>query len=153
MNPWTIGGIVLATLIGALLPLQALINARLGNATQGPLFASFASFFVGTLALGVALLLTRTALPSVQSASGVPPWAWSGGVIGAVFVLSATVLVPRIGAAALICTVVFGQILGSLLLDHHGVLSEPRPADAMRVVGAVLVGIGALMVVRPWQPA
>lgn len=152
MNPWTIGGIMLATVIGALLPLQALINARLGSATQGPLFASFASFFVGTVALGIALMATRTALPSAQGMGGVPAWVWTGGVIGAVYVLSATVLVPRIGAAALICTVVFGQILGSLLLDHYGVLNAPRPVDAFRIIGAALVAIGALMVVRPWQP-
>lgn len=153
MIPWTIGAIVVATVIGALLPLQALINARLGHATAGPLFASFVSFLVGTVVLTTALLLTRTALPSAQTAAAVPSWAWSGGVIGAVFVLSATVLVPRIGAAALISTVVLGQILGSLLLDHYGVLNVPRPVDAVRIVGAVLVAVGALMVVRPWQPA
>lgn len=153
MNAWMIGGIVLATLVGALLPMQALINARLGEATQGALFASFASFFVGTLALAIALLATRTALPGTHDAGSLPAWAWSGGLIGAFYVLSATVLVPRIGAAALICTVVFGQIVGSLLLDHYGVLNPPRPADAMRIFGALLVAVGALLVVRPWQAA
>lgn len=151
MNAWLIGGIALATLVGALLPMQALINARLGDATQGPLFAAFASFFVGTLALGVALFATRTPLPSAQQAGGLPWWAWSGGLIGALFVLSATVLVPRIGAAALICTVVFGQVVGSLLLDHYGVLNPPRPADITRILGGLLVAVGALMVVRPWD--
>lgn len=151
MNAWMIGGIVLATLIGAILPLQALINARLGEATQGPLFASFASFFVGTVALGIALLATRTGLPNAQQAGSVPAWVWAGGAIGAVYVFGATLLVPRMGAAALICTVVFGQVAGSLLLDHYGVLSTPRPADAMRVFGAALVAVGALLVVRPWE--
>lgn len=153
MNAWMIGGIVLAALIGALLPLQALINARLGDATQGPLFASFASFFVGTVALGIALLATRTGLPSSHQAGSLPAWVWGGGMIGAVFVFGATFLVPRLGAAALICTVVFGQVAGSLLLDHYGVLSTPRPADAMRILGAVLVAVGALLVVRPWDSA
>lgn len=151
MNAWMIGGIVLATLIGAILPLQALINARLGEATQGPLFASFASFFVGTVALGIALLATRAGLPNTQQAGSVPAWVWAGGAIGAVYVFGATLLVPRMGAAALICTVVFGQVAGSLLLDHYGVLSTPRPADAMRIFGAALVAVGALLVVRPWE--
>ncbi len=151
MNAWTIGGGVLAIAIGALLPLQALINARLGQLTQGALFASFASFLVGTVALAIALLTTRTALPTVHGMSGLPAWTWLGGVIGAAFVLSATVLVPRLGAAALICLVVFGQMIASLLLDHYGVLGAPRPADALRVAGVVLVAVGALLVVRPWQ--
>jgi transporter family-2 protein len=116
MNPWNLAGALLAVVAGALLPLQALINAQLGQRTSGALFASFASF-----------------------------------LIGALFVVAATVLVPRLGAAALICLAVFGQLVGSLLLDHYGVLHAPKPADAMRIAGAVLVALGALMVVRPWQ--
>lgn len=151
MSPWNLAGIALAVIAGALLPLQALINAQLGQRTTGALFASFASFLVGTLALGIALLAMRTSWPTPQQAGGLPVWAWLGGVIGALFVVSATVLVPRLGAAALICLAVFGQLVGSLLLDHYGVLHAPKPADAMRIAGAVLVAIGALMVVRPWQ--
>jgi transporter family-2 protein len=153
MNPWHLAGILLAVVTGVLLPLQALINARLGQQTSGALFASFASFLIGTVAIGIALLVTRTPLPAWQQASGLPPWVWFGGVIGAVFVVSATVLVPRLGAAALICLAVFGQLVGSLLLDHYGVLHAPKPADAMRIAGAALVAIGALMVVRPWESA
>jgi len=151
MNPWNLAGALLAVATGVLLPLQALINAQLGQRTSGALFASFASFLVGTLVLGVALLATRTSMPSLQQGAGVPAWAWTGGAIGALFVLSATVLVPRLGAAALICLAVFGQLVGSLLLDHFGVLHAPKPADAMRIAGAALVAVGALMVVRPWQ--
>lgn len=150
MNPWIVLGAVLATAIGALLPLQALINARLGAMTQGALFASFASFLVGTVMLGLALALTRTPLPAASQAAGVPAWGWAGGAIGAIYVLSATLLVPRIGAAALICLTVFGQIVGSLLLDHHGVLNDARPLDVPRVLGALLVAAGVLLVVRPW---
>ncbi|WP_246192009.1 DMT family transporter, partial [Pseudoxanthomonas sangjuensis] len=42
------------------------------------------------------------------------------------------------GAASLICLVVFGQLLGSLLLDHYGVLHVRQPIDSTRVAGAVL---------------
>ena len=62
-------------------------------------------------------------------------------------------LVPRMGAAALICAVVFGQVVGSLLLDHFGVLHTRTPIDPLRVVGALLVVAGALLVVKPWQSA
>ncbi|MEP6634820.1 MAG: DMT family transporter [Luteimonas sp.] len=153
MNSSNLGGVVLAIFIGGLLPLQALINARLGQTTSGALFASFVSFFVGTVALAAAVVATRTVWPSLQAAGALPGWVWAGGLIGAIYVLSATLLIPRLGAAALICLAVFGQLVGSLLLDHYGVLHTPKPADAMRIAGAVLVAIGALMVVRPWQAA
>lgn len=153
MSLQVLAAIALAVVIGVLLPLQALINARLGQLTHGPLLASLVSFLVGTLVLSAAVLATRTAIPDARMAAAVPAWAWLGGVIGAVFVVAATLLVPRLGAAALVCLVVFGQIAGSLLLDHYGVLTAPRPIDALRVLGVMLVGVGALLVVRPWQAA
>jgi transporter family-2 protein len=144
-------GMIMAILVGSILPLQALINARLGQVTQGPLFASTVSFLVGTLALCMALGVFRVALPSMQVISNVPLWAWLGGVLGAVYVLTATLLIPRLGAAALICLVVLGQIIGSLMLDHFGVLHSPKPIDAMRLLGGALVVVGAALVVQPWH--
>ncbi|WP_024890770.1 DMT family transporter [Luteimonas huabeiensis] len=151
MNPWIAGGIALA--VGMVLPLQALINARLGQTTSGSLFAAFMSFLVGTLALGAALLAARTRLPPMSALVQLPAWIWLGGLLGAAYILSATVLVTRLGAASLICLIVLGQLAGSLLLDHFGVLSTPRPADWMRILGALLVAAGALLVVRPWGAA
>lgn len=147
MNPLFL---IVALCVGALLPLQALINARLGQLTLGPLFASLASFAVGTTALLALWLAWRPG----NGGSGFPMapwWAWTGGLIGAAFVVAATVLVPRLGAAALICLVVFGQLAGSLLLDHFGVLHARQPVDALKLLGVALVATGMLLVVRPWQ--
>lgn len=144
-------GLSLALLVGALLPLQALINARLGQATHGPLFASLMSFCVGTVALLMCWWLFRPAAIELAVLARAPWWTWTGGLIGATFVVAATMLVPRLGAASLICLVVFGQMAGSLLFDHFGVLHARQPIDLLRVVGVAMVAIGALLVVRPWQ--
>lgn len=144
-------GWLLVLLVGAVLPLQALVNARLGALSFGPLFASLASFAVGTLALLLAWLATRPQGLDAGVLARAPWWAWTGGLLGAAFVVIATVMVPRLGAAALICLVVFGQLAGSLLLDHFGVLHPRQPADPLRILGVVLVAAGALLVVRPWQ--
>jgi transporter family-2 protein len=146
MNPIAL---LVAIVIGALLPLQALVNARLGQLTFGPLFAALASFAVGTLALLAVWLVA--ARPDGGAWQMPPWWAWTGGLIGAAFVFAATLLVPRLGAAALICLVVGGQLAGSLLLDHFGVLQARQPVDAMRLLGMLLVAAGMLLVVRPWQ--
>lgn len=151
MNLLTIVGICSALFVGLLLPLQALINARLGQGTTGALMASLISFAVGTLVLLVAVLVTRTPWPTGQQLSTIPTWNWAGGVVGALFVLTATALVPRLGAAALISLAVCGQLVGSLLFDHFGVLGQLRPADGTRLIGALLVGLGALLVLKPWQ--
>lgn len=144
-------GWLLVLLVGVVLPLQALVNARLGELSAGPLFASLASFAVGTVALLLAWLAMRPQDFDPAALARVPWWAWSGGLMGAAFVVIATVMVPRLGAAALICLVVFGQLAGSLLLDHFGVLHPRQPADPLRIAGVVLVAAGALLVVKPWQ--
>lgn len=147
MSAWGVG---LAVVIGMLLPLQALINAALGRQTFGPVFAALVSFAVGTLVLVGWWALSRPAF-DVAMLAKVPWWAWTGGLIGAVYVASATLLIPRMGAAPLICLVVFGQLIGSLVLDHFGVLHARQPVDVSRIVGTLLVVVGALLVVRPWQ--
>lgn len=144
-------GWMLVLAIGAVLPLQALVNARLGQMSHGPLFASLVSFAVGTLALLLGWLATRPQGLDAGTLARMPWWAWTGGLMGAAYVAVATLMVPRLGAAALICLVVLGQMVGSLLFDHFGVLHPRQPADPLRILGVLLVAAGALLVVKPWQ--
>ena len=153
MTPAGVGQLLLAVAIGALLPLEALMNARLGQGTRGPLFAAFVTCLGGAAALGLMLAIARPASATASAWSAVPFWLWCGGLLGATYLASATMLVPRLGAASLICLVVLGQMLSSLLLDHYGVLNAPRRTDALRAFGAVLVAGGALLVVQPWRSA
>lgn len=146
---WTYAA--LALVAGALLPLQALINARLGHAGSGALFASTMSFLVGTLALSTVLFVSRQATPGLDVLARLPAWMWLGGLLGAAFVVIATLAVPRLGAASLVAIVVLGQMVAALALDHFGVLQTPRPVDLTRVAGALLVIGGVLLVLQPWK--
>ncbi|HTL13999.1 MAG TPA: DMT family transporter [Thermomonas sp.] len=144
------GALLVAVLIGALLPLQGLVNARLGVHVGGPVAAAFVSFLVGTAMLGLYLLATRTPV-TLQGGARLPAWIWAGGAIGAVYVACFTLLIPRIGAAGMVCLAVLGQVTASLLLDRFGVLQAPRPVDALRIAGALLVVAGVVLVVAPWR--
>ena len=148
MNPWLAMLVIVA--IGAMLPMQGLVNARLATALHGPVMAAFVSFLVGSVVLGTWLLASRTPWGPVADAR-FPPWIWIGGVLGAVYVAVFTLLIPRVGAATAICLAVFGQVVASMLLDHYGVLQAQRPADWTRVAGAVLVLAGVLLVAAPWR--
>ena len=147
-----LGAALVAVLIGAVLPLQGLINARLGGQVGGPVSAAFVSFLVGTLMLGLYLLATRTPV-TLQGSMRLPAWVWAGGVFGAIYVACFTLLLPRVGAAAMICLAVLGQVTASLLLDHFGVLQAPRTVDGVRLLGALLVLAGVVLVVAPWRQA
>ena len=137
-----LGAMLVAVLIGAVLPLQGLINARLGTHIGGPIVAAFVSFLVGTAMLGAYLLATRTPF-LLQGSLKLPPWVWAGGAFGALYVACFTLL--------MICLAVLGQVTASLLLDQFGILQAPKPVDAVRIVGALLVLAGVVLVVAPWR--
>ncbi|MBB1473125.1 MULTISPECIES: DMT family transporter [unclassified Luteimonas] len=148
MNTWL--AMLAIVLVGAILPLQGLINARLSVALHGVVATAFVSFLVGVVLLAAWLLVTRTPLGPVPGAR-FPPWIWLGGILGAIYVVVFTLLIGRVGAAAAICLAVLGQVLASLALDHFGVLQAARPADWTRIAGATLVLAGVLLVAAPWR--
>ena len=148
-NAWWMMG--LAILVGAMLPLQALVNARLGSQVGGPIVAAFVSFLVGTIALGAYLALARQRI-GFADAMHMPAWVWLGGLLGAFYVAVVTLLIPRLGPATMMCLVIFGQVTAALLLDKFGVLqSTPRTVDAVRIIGAALVLAGVVLVAAPWR--
>jgi transporter family-2 protein len=117
--------LLLALAAGMLLPVQAGLNAQLRSALGSPVAAALVSFLVGTAGLATIAVLLRTPLPLGRAWSATSPWQWSGGLIGAVYVLAAIVLAPRLGAATLIAAVVAGQMIASLVLDQYGLVGFP----------------------------
>lgn len=141
--------LLLALLAGLLLPLQAGINSELRTTVGNPVLATLASFLVGTLALALVLLGLRVALPSPESLRTSPWWHWTGGALGAVYVLVSVVVAPRLGAATMIATIVAGQMLASLLLDHFGLAGYAHhPVNLWRLAGAALVITGVVLIQR-----
>lgn len=138
----------MAVLAGVTMPAQAGINAQLQqNWAQSSILAATISFIVGTLALIVTMLVLRIPLPPFAGKTAL--WHWSGGLLGAYFVVVMAFLAPRLGAAALIGLVLAGQIGASLLLDHFGVLGYSHKAiNWQRILGAVLVGGGVFLIRR-----
>jgi bacterial/archaeal transporter family-2 protein len=141
------GALGLAVAAGAMLPLQAGINAELARWIDGPARAAFVSFLVGTIALlAVALVATR-GVASVGRLDGAPWWIWIGGLLGAFYVFGSIVAAPRLGAVLLIAAVLAGQSVASLLIDHHGWVGFAQHAITPgRVVGVVLIAAGVALV-------
>ena len=56
-------------------------------------------------------------------------------------------LAPRLGAAPFIASVVGGQLLCSLILDHYGLMDLPQQGITLgRLVGALMVFMGVLLI-------
>jgi transporter family-2 protein len=137
---------VIALVVGAGLAAQVGFNGGLKARVGHPTPAALISFATGTIALIAYGLATRTFGP-FDGALGGPWWIWMGGLVGAVYVVSAAAYGPRLGAAAWMGLVIAGQVLASLAFDHFGMLEfAVHPLNAGRVVGAVLLLAGVVMV-------
>ncbi len=139
--------ILLSILAGCALPFQGTINGRLGKSIDSPVYAAFFSFLIGTIALLGYTLITQGPI-KLQNLKQVPLYEWSGGIIGAFYVLVVILMLPRLGAALTFSLVVAGQMIVSLLLDHTGILvASAHPINIWRALGLALV-IGGVILVR-----
>lgn len=145
METALIGLVILA---GAVLPLQALINARLGAQLGSPLWGATIQNMIGAVGMLLVILLMRPAPPSMAMVTAVPPWAWIGGLFGMLYVFSVLVAAPVLGAARMMVLAIAGQMIASILLDHFGVLHERRPISPTTIAGAILLLAGAGLVLR-----
>ncbi len=143
------GLLVVATVFaGALLPLQALVNGRLGGYLQSPPWAATLQNVVGALAMLAVAMAMRPQPPTASQLAAPPLWAWAGGLMGATYVLIALLATPRLGAAPAVVAIMAGQLAASLVFDHFGVLHEKKPIDLQAIVGIALVGVGAVIILR-----
>jgi transporter family-2 protein len=138
--------LLLSAVAGALVAMQPPINSKLGNAA-GTFAAATISFMVGTLALVVvAAFAGGTHLGGLR---GVPWWYFAGGLIGAVFVASSLVTVRTLGAGGVVAATIAGQLAGSVVIDHYGLIGlDKQPLTVAKVVGIVLLAAGVFLIVR-----
>jgi transporter family-2 protein len=140
-----------AAATGVVLTLQLGAYAAAGKSlgARGAELAAFLNFASGTLALAAYLLVTRFEWPARQAFAAVPWWAWSGGLLGVFYVVTATVVGPRLGVGVFFALVVLGQLLSALLVDHFGWLGLAQHSISMgRIAGAALLLAGVVLISR-----
>src|SRR5439155_12876515 len=109
MGTWWL--VPLALLVGAAVAVQAGTNARLAQSAGGPMMAGLLTTVVALLVMGVCVAALRPPLPATADLAAAPWWAWLGGALGALYVVAAAFLAPKLGAAALAGFVIAGQLV------------------------------------------
>jgi bacterial/archaeal transporter family-2 protein len=138
---------VLAILAGAVLPIQVGLNTKIGQVMESPILASLISFFTGTVAMLLYVLIARVPLQLVSNAKNVSPVLWLAGFLGAFYVTSTILIAPRLGVALTFGLIVAGQMLVSLLFDQFGWLGLPvKEISLMRILGTLLLIIGVILI-------
>jgi transporter family-2 protein len=141
--------LLFAVVAGAVLPLQAGLNVQLGKSVHQPVFAAFASFLIGTIALLVYLLAIKFDFSSMTQTRTVPPIVWTAGILGAFYVAAVIILAPKLGVALTFVLVVAGQMAVSLVLDNFGLLGMPvKQINWQRLLGVAFLIAGVLLIRR-----
>lgn len=140
----------LAALLGGVaVAIQLAMNGQNRTSLGGPLWAALANNAVGLVGLSLTLLLVGARLPDATSVRSVPLLHWCAGLLGAAFITMNAYVTPKLGLATTFLLVLAGQLVASLVIDHHGWFTgTPKPASSAMVVGVGLVAIGAFIVVR-----
>ena len=132
---------------GVCVALQGPTNSMLAGTVRSPINAAFLSFLVGTLVLGVVIVI-QGVRPEWRAMRALPWYAWMGGVYGAIFVSVVAYAAPRIGIAATLTVLIAGQAATALVLDHVGAFGLPvRRVTLMRALGMAAV-VGGVLLVR-----
>lgn len=137
----------LGVLIGILSACQTAINTQLGRIIESPQKASLISFLTGSAALLIVLLITRAKekgdLPGRKKTFW---WMWTGGLIGAAFVLITVYIATAIGTGMAVIVSLVGMIIGSMVIDSLGILGVmKRKVGPLKIFGAVIMLGGACM--------
>ncbi len=143
-----------AFISGMLVALQSRINGELSRQLDDPFVTAFFSFGSALVVVAVVVAVAPTGRRGLvtlvdEIRSGRMPWWYAlGGIGGALFVLSASVVVALVGVALFTIGVVAGQILSSLLIDRTGMgRMSPKPFSLPRLLGAVLALVAVVIAV------
>jgi len=142
--------LLIALAAGAMMPTQAATNNKMATVVDSPILAALISFAVGTVALLAYALLSGESLASLAAAKNAPPVAWIGGLLGAFFVASAVMLVPRIGVAMTFSILIAGQMIVTLIIDHFGLLGVPVKEVSLARIGGILLITAGVVLIRKY---
>ena len=128
--------------VGLQSPMASMITQRLG------MFESVFIVHVGGAILALIPILYFGGGKLGQWRS-VPWYTLGAGAFGLVVIGAISYMIPRIGVAGAITTIVAGQLLVSVILDQFGGLGTMiRPMDLTRAIGLGVVLLGVWLTVK-----
>lgn len=129
--------IFIAILNGVFIVLSRVINGQLGSSI-GPLKASLWNHVVGFIFLTFIALLNNEF--RFDCITHVPFLAFTGGILGMLFVTINSYVFPKIGATMAVLLVISGQMILGVLISHKNGAIIPIIGQLLGVI-SILIGI------------
>jgi len=129
-------------LAGAGIPLIGVLNSGIARSVGNP-FAATAVMFAVALIVAAGITIPLYGLPSAAQLSNAPTISYGAGLLIGFYALSATIIIPRFGAASFIAFILIAQLVTAALVDQFGLFGmAKRPADAVRLAGLAIIVAG-----------
>ena len=136
-----------AVFIGMFSAMQQAINGRLGVLLHSPVQGAFLSFGLGMILIVMVTIFMTRNWPSKDTLKQVEPWAFFGGILGALFVLTTVISVPQIGTGLTIMIALVGQLIGSILVQQFGFWhANKSPVKSQQIVGILIMLVGITII-------
>lgn len=138
-------------LLAVLLGIASCIQGATNGAFQTRVGLSTALLLNSVVALAVVLLWWLAAGRDTgrESITATPAYLWLGGFYGVLIMACAAWAFPRIGAGPTTVLAVAANLITALALDHFGILASRYAVTPTRLLGALLLLVGAVLVMGP----
>jgi transporter family-2 protein len=128
--------------VGLQSPMASMLTQRLG------VFESVFIVHIGGALIALIPILIYSGGKLSQWRS-VPWYVLDAGIFGLIVIGAISYMIPRIGIAGAITSIVAGQLLVSTVLDHFGLLgAATRSMDVTRAFGLAVVLVGVWLTVK-----
>jgi len=136
---------VFTMFLGVVLAVHLAMNGKVGSVLNNARVGNALFWCIGALgALDIGLTGWRDG--ALSPLKQVNPVLLTAGVMGACLVFAIAWLIPQAGAAAVMITLIAGQVIGGLVMSHFGWLGSPvQPISLMKVIGVVVMIGGVVM--------
>lgn len=131
---------------GVGIPLIGVLNSGMARSVGNP-FAATAVMFAIAMVVALGLTLPVHGLPTTAQLGSAPLLSYAAGLLIGFYALSATIIIPRFGAASFVSYILVAQLLTSAAIDQFGLFGmAKRPVDATKLIGLTVIMAGIFIV-------
>jgi transporter family-2 protein len=136
---------VWSLIAGAGIPLIGVLNSGIARSVGNP-FAATAIMFAVAAIVALGLTLPLYGHPTIAQIASAPLSGYGAGLLIGFYGLSATIIIPRFGAASFIAFILIAQLVSSALVDQFGLFGMARrPIDFTKLVGLTVIAVGIVI--------
>ncbi|WP_160684802.1 DMT family transporter [Clostridium sp. C2-6-12] len=128
--------IIISIISGSIIVISRILNTRLSEKV-GLLESSFYNYLTGLLSALILFAFIKDSFTSSQLAS-IPIWAYLGGAIGIIIVISSSVVTPKMSSFYITLIIFIGQLFSGIIIDCLTLKTMPL----QKIVGGLLVVLG-----------